>query len=87
MDEVRAESWGHLQELLYEESWQEELGRFRSDRVFRGQQDSASDLTTSLTRLGGDYGRLERHLLRNFRKYAHRDTRYESFWDLSLIHI
>ncbi|HWH06316.1 MAG TPA: FRG domain-containing protein, partial [Gaiellaceae bacterium] len=78
---VRAESWGHLQELLYEESWQEELGRFRSDRVFRGQQDSASDLTTSLTRLGGDYGRLERHLLRNFRKYAHRDTRYESFWD------
>ncbi len=81
MDEVRAESWSHLQELLYEDSWREELGRFRSDRVFRGQGDAASDLTTSLARLGGDYAEVERHLLRNFRKYAHRDARYESFWD------
>ena len=81
VDEVRAESWSHLQELLYEDSWQEELGRFRSDRVFRGQQDAAADLTTSLARLGGPYAQLERHLLRNFRKYAHRDSRYGSFWD------
>jgi hypothetical protein len=81
VDEVRAESWTHLQELLYDESWQEELGRFRSDRVFRGHGDAASDLTTSLARLGGDYPRLERHLLRNFRKYAHRDTGDETFWD------
>ena len=81
VEEVRAESWGHLQELLYEDSWQEELGRFRSDRVFRGQQDVASDLATSLVRLGGPYAELERHLLRNFRKYAHRDTRNETFWD------
>ena len=43
MDEVRAESWSHLQELLYEGSWQEELGRFRSDRVFRGHGDAVSD--------------------------------------------
>lgn len=81
MDEIRAESWSHLQELLYEESWKPDLGRFRSDRVFRGHGDAASDLTTSLARLGGGYAELERHLLRNFRKYAHRDTRYESFWD------
>jgi hypothetical protein len=81
VDEVRAESWSHLQELLYEDSWQEELGRFRSDRVFRGHGDAASDLTTSLARLGGDYADVERHLLRNFRKYAHRDTRNETFWD------
>ena len=81
MDEVRAESWGHLQELLYEDSWQEGLRRFRSDRVFRGHQDAATDLTTSLARLGGEYTRLERHLLRNFQKYAHRDTANETFWD------
>src|SRR5947199_395588 len=31
-----------------------------------------SDLTTSLVRLGGDAHVLERHLLRNFRKYAPR---------------
>jgi hypothetical protein len=81
VEEVRAESWGHLQELLYEDSWQEELGRFRSDRVFRGQQDATNDLTTSLVRLRGASAQLERHLLRNFRKYAHRDTRNETFWD------
>ena len=32
-------------------------------------------------RLGGRYGELERHLLRNFRKYAHRDVvERDSFW-------
>ena len=81
MEEHRAESWAELQELLYEDSWQEELGRFRSDRVFRGQQDATADLRTSLARLGGEYADLERHLLRNFRKYAHRDTRNSTFWD------
>jgi hypothetical protein len=81
MDEIRAESWLHLQELLYEDSWREQLGRFRSDLVFRGQQDSATDLSTSLARLGGDYAMLEPHLLRNFRKYAHADIRNETFWD------
>ena len=81
MDEIRAESWLHLQELLFEDSWQETLGRFRSDLVFRGQQEAATDLSTSLARLGGDYRRLEPHLLRNFRKYAHSDLRNETFWD------
>lgn len=81
MDEIRAESWLQLQELLFEDSWQEELGRFRSDIVFRGQQDAASDLSTSLARLGGDFAALEHHLLRNFRKYAHSDIRNETFWD------
>jgi hypothetical protein len=81
VDEVRAESWTHLQELLYEGSWQEQLGRFRSNLVFRGQQDAASDLSTSLARLGGEFTKLERHLLRNFRKYAHSDIQNETFWD------
>jgi hypothetical protein len=81
VEEIRAESWTHLQELLYEGSWQEGLGRFRSDFAFRGQQDAANDLSTSLARLGGDAAELEPHLLRNFRKYAHSDTRNETFWD------
>ncbi|HUQ22101.1 MAG TPA: FRG domain-containing protein [Gaiellaceae bacterium] len=81
MEEIRAETWSQLHELLYEDSWHEKLRRFRSDRVFRGQQDAARDLRTSLARIGGDYADLERHLLRNFRKYAHRDTRNENFWD------
>jgi hypothetical protein len=64
-----------LQERLYAGSWQEGLRRFRSTLAFRGMLDAASDLTTSLVRLGGpQHARQEGHLLRNFRKYARRDS-------------
>ena len=82
MRETRAESWLHLQEVLFAESWNAELGRFRSNFVYRGEGRTANELTTSLQRLGGPYARLERHLLRNFRKYAHRDAvPKETVWD------
>jgi hypothetical protein len=69
-----AKSWNDLADRLYAESWQAPLGRFRSKFAFRGMQDAAADLSTSLSRLGGPYARQENHLLRNFRKYAHRDA-------------
>jgi len=68
------QSWNELTDRLYAESWQAPLGRFRSKFAFRGMQDAAADLSTSLSRLGGPYARQENHLLRNFRKYAHRDA-------------
>lgn len=74
MQEVRVESWLHLQELLFAGSWQEPLGRFRSSQAFRGSNDLQSDLRTGLLRLGGPPRRQEGRLLRNFRKYAHRDA-------------
>ena len=80
--EVRVQSWIELQERLFEESWKEDLGRFRSDLAFRGQSDAEAGLSTSLARLGGDYAELENHLLRNFRKYARRDAvSVDSSWD------
>ena len=51
-DEVRIESWPRLQERLYEGSWREPLGRFRSSFAYRGVPDASVDLTTSLARLG-----------------------------------
>jgi hypothetical protein len=81
VDEIRAESWAHLQDLLFADSWQETLGRHRSDYVFRGEATGDTNLVTSLQRLGGDYGDIERHLLRNFRKYAHRDVAHvDELW-------
>jgi hypothetical protein len=74
MDEIRAESWAHLQELLFADSWHEALQRHRSDYVFRGEAAGTTSLATSLQRLGGDYADVERHLLRSFRKYAERDA-------------
>jgi hypothetical protein len=71
--EYRVKTWNELQDRLFEDSWRPELQRFRSPYAFRGHQDSNHDLKTSLMRLGGNYQELERHLLRNFRKYARHD--------------
>ena len=70
--EVRVERWADLIEILYEGSWQEEIGRHRSTWAFRGVSTSAHDLRTTLARLGEDARTLEGHILRNFRKYAQR---------------
>jgi FRG domain len=82
MTEIRVESWDQLNEQLYSNAFNEGIGRFRSPYVFRGLSSSRYPLTTSLYRLGGDYGRMEQHLLRNFRKYARRsDVPSDSIWN------
>src|ERR1051326_4112923 len=81
MDEIRAESWAHLQELIFFGSWHERLARHRSDYVSRGEASHEAKLVTSLQHLGGDYAEVEPHLLRNFRKYARgRDVLDDSIW-------
>ncbi|MEZ4598387.1 MAG: FRG domain-containing protein [Syntrophotaleaceae bacterium] len=81
VNEIRINSWSELQNELFAESWDEDLGRFRSRFAFRGLSDAGYRLETTLIRLGGDYGRLEHHLLRNFKKYAHGQGVQEgSFW-------
>jgi hypothetical protein len=80
--EVRVGSWSELHEQLFEESWQEELGRFRSNFAFRGRASAGETLESSLVRLGGDPAALEGQLLRNFRKYAQRSAvPYDSTWN------
>ena len=69
----RASSWEDLQRLLFQNTWDGRIGRFRSPFVYRGGRSHLYRLDTSLQRLGGQYHNLEHHLLRNFRKYA-RDT-------------
>lgn len=72
--QVQVDSWNGLLEALYEDSWDEEIGRYRAKVAMRGLSDARYSLETTLMRLGGDYSTLERHLLRNFRKYAHRSV-------------
>jgi FRG domain len=74
VDEIWAESWTHLHELLFADSWHEGLARHRSDFVFRGEGSGDTSLATSLQRLGGDFAEVEPHLLRSFRRYAERDA-------------
>lgn len=63
-----------MHDRLYEGAWNEEIGRFRSSIAYRGLSNRAYELKTSLVRLGGNYAPLENNLLRNFRKYAHREV-------------
>jgi hypothetical protein len=49
--------------------------------VFRGLARSSYSNRTSLSRLGDAFPRLERHLIRNFRKYAHRHRPGATLWD------
>jgi len=69
---IVARDWRTLDELLFEGAWNPELRRFRSERAFRGVVRQGLDFRTGLVRLGGDPASKERHLLRNFRKYARR---------------
>jgi hypothetical protein len=74
VSDVRVSSWSELMDRLYDRSWQEPLGRFRANSAYRGMSDASGDLRTTLQRLGSPPERVEGHLLRNFRKYAHRDS-------------
>jgi len=74
MSESRISSWNELQDAIFADSWRPEIKRFRSPYIFRGISCASGGLITSLNRLEGNYASLENHLLRNFRKYAHREV-------------
>lgn len=74
MTDIVVESWLDLHDKIFQPAWQPDINRFRAQLAYRGLSDATYDLSTSLMRLGKGYDRLEKHLLRNFRKYAHRDA-------------
>ena len=81
LETVLIHSWDELLHELFADSWNEDIRRFRSRFAFRGLSDSSYRLETTLMRLGGQYVALERHLLRNFKKYAHRNiVERDSLW-------
>jgi hypothetical protein len=82
VNEIRVSSWAELNDLVYENSWQERLDRFRSSFAFRGMGSASGDLSTGVMRLGDGYEKLEVPLLRTFRRYAHRHAAAgDSLWN------
>lgn len=78
---ITVSSWAELLDELYAGSWRTGLRRFRSSFVYRGHASASDDLRSSLSRLGVARD-LEGHMLRNFRKYAHREAvPYDSVWN------
>ena len=80
---VIAESWSHLMEVLAGDATQVGLiDRHRSDKVYRGMADSSWALHTSLQRVNKNFDLVEKHLLRNFIKYAPQTSvAFNSFWN------
>ncbi len=72
--DLRPKSWSELQDLLFANTWDDKINRYRSNYIYRGLDNSSFELLTSLQRLEGRFHKLEGHLLRNFQKYAHRDA-------------
>jgi hypothetical protein len=82
VQEIRVGSWTELHERLFDDTWQEGLGRHRSNVAYRGRSLATEGLQTSLQRLGGEPDALEEPLLRSFRRYARRsDVPYDSTWN------
>jgi hypothetical protein len=78
---VTVGSWRELDEAIADSSWCRHPERVHSTLVWRGLARSSYSNVSSLARLSEDYLRLERHLVRNFRKYAHREAPGPTTWD------
>lgn len=81
--DIVVDSWIELQSILFDHTWDENIHRFRSSYVYRGTWNKSFDLSTSITRIGSQYDKLEPHLLRNFRKYAYDNSNPtgDSIWN------
>lgn len=87
MKEYKVNSWEEIHKILFINSEDKKIKRFRSPYAFRGLSNKDYNLMTSLIRLRGKFEeteqikKIEQHLLRNFRKYASRNlVEYDSIW-------
>src|SRR3954466_6945901 len=74
-------AWRELDDAIAEISRPKSKRHAHSTLVFRGLARTEYSHVSSLARLRGDYAALERHLVRNFRKYAHREVPGPTMWD------
>jgi hypothetical protein len=81
MSITTVDSWRELDDAIANPSIGSHEHRVHSTLVFRGLARSSYKNVSSLARLSGEYRKLERHLIRNFRKYAHREAPGPTTWD------
>ncbi|TDC08791.1 FRG domain-containing protein [Nonomuraea longispora] len=81
MGMVTVSSWRELDDSISEAGRRDGVGPAHSSLVFRGLARSTYSHVSGLARLNGDYADLESHLIRNFRKYAHRQAPGTTMWD------
>jgi len=74
-------SWRELDEAIAETGSRTADRNPHSTLVFRGLARASYANASSLSRLSERHEELEQHLIRNFRKYAHRESPGPTTWD------
>jgi hypothetical protein len=74
-------SWREFDDAVTEAAALARGDRAHPSLVFRGLARAEYTNVSSLARLGDGFSDLERHLIRNFRKYAHRERPGPTLWD------
>src|SRR6476661_2473618 len=82
-NEIAVESWSDLMELIAgDTTYLDIYGRHRNEKVYRGMWDASWELVSSLQRVNRNYVEVEKHLLRNFQKYAPQNSVvFNTFWN------
>lgn len=81
MEIQTVESWRELDEAIAEAGAQTAGRHVHATLVFRGLARADRANVSRLSRLGDRHADVERHLIRNFRKYAHRESPGPAIWD------
>jgi hypothetical protein len=74
-------SWREFDDAVAAANVHDQRSRAHASLVFRGLARASYSNRSSLARLGEGSARLEPHLIRNFRKYAHRERPGPALWD------
>lgn len=70
MNVITAKDWNHLNDLLFDNTWDPKIQRHRSTFAYRGVSDETWPLKNGLSRLGSPYPMMEQNLIKQFKKYA-----------------
>lgn len=83
MKEITVHSYDELHRLVFEDCYDETLGRYRNNIVYRGVCNKDYRLMSKLNRICAHDLTLESSIIRSFRKYGFADLQdSSSFWQL-----
>jgi len=81
MKQIIIHSFEELQTVIFKDTWNDRLMRYRDNRVYRGMADGSWSLEPALLRACAHDLSLEKHMLRSFRKYGYAELQQiTSFW-------
>ncbi len=82
-NEITPKDWNEVYDALFHDTFNPRTHRFKSRYAYRGVSSKDYKMTTSLMRTGPEFKHVEKHLVRQFTKYAYshiEEKGNEWFW-------